>query len=137
MPAALAEKHLGWYKDLDLAYEKAEERVRAELQKEGFGILSEIRVHEKLKEKLGVTDFPKFTVLGACNPQLANVALRQERDVGLLLPCNVTLEDVGGGRTRVAIVKPRALVDPFTENIIVCGVADDATERLRRVAEAL
>ena len=128
---------LGWTKDIALPFDRAYDRVKAELQKEGFGVLSEIAVDQKLKEKLGVTDFPRYTVLGACNPALANVALRQERAIGLLLPCNVTLEDLGGGHTRVGVVNPRTLVDPFTKNIIVCGVADDATARLERVVKNL
>lgn len=131
------EPSLGWTKDLDLPFDHAAARVKDQLQKEGFGILSEIHVDAKLKEKLGVHDFPRYTVLGACNPALANVALRQERKIGLLLPCNVTLEDLGGGRTRVGVVNPRTLVDPFTKNIIVCGVADEATARLEKVVKAL
>lgn len=128
---------LGWTKDLDLPFEKADEHVRQELQKEGFGVLSEIKVHEKMKEKLGVTDFPRYHILGACNPQIANLTLRQERDMGLLMPCNVTLEEIAPSTTRVSVVRPRSLVEPFTENIIVCGAADEATERLERVVQRL
>lgn len=129
---------LGWTKDVDLPFDKAREHVEAELGEEGFGILSEIPVDEKLEAKLGVTDFPQYAILGACNPELANEALRQNRGVGLLMPCNVTLEAVDDGTTRVSFVRPEQLLDPwFGEDATICALAEGAEETLREVFERL
>ena len=78
----------GFSKTIDVPYEEAIEKVRAALKEEGFGVLSEIDIQEKLKEKLGV-DFRRYVILGACNPPLAYKTLQEELEIGLLLPCNV------------------------------------------------
>lgn len=132
------ETQLGWTKDLDLPFDKAREHVEQELGEEGFGILSEIPVDEKLEAKLGVTDFPRYAILGACNPELANEALRQNRGVGLLMPCNVTLEAVDDTTTRVGFVRPEQLLDPwFGDDATICALAEGAEETLHEVFERL
>ena len=70
-----------------------------------FGIISEIRMHEKLKEKLGV-EFKKYTILGACNPSYAYKALKLEDKIGTMLPCNVLVIDQGNGKTEIAAINP-------------------------------
>ena len=119
-----------------LPYEQAVERTREELSKEGFGILSEIDIAATLKKKLDV-DFRPYVILGACNPPLAHRALTAERDIGLLLPCNVIVyaadED---GETIVAAMDPEAALE-LTGNDEVREVARDVKARLQRVLEAV
>jgi uncharacterized protein (DUF302 family) len=80
----------GYRRELDMPFEDAVRHTRAALADEGFGILCEIDIKEKLKEKLGI-DFRKYVILGSCNPPLAFEALQEEIDLGLLLPCNVVV----------------------------------------------
>ena len=95
-------------KRVELSFAAAVEKVKAELAGEGFGILAEIDVRETLRKKLGV-DFPRYTILGACNPPNAKRSLELEPEVGLLLPCNVIVYEHDGG-THVAMVKPTKLL---------------------------
>lgn len=119
-----------------LTYDQALERTREELSKEGFGILSEIDVAATLKKKLDV-DFRRYVILGACNPPLAHRALTAERDIGLLLPCNVIVyaadED---GQSVVSAMDPEAALE-LTGNEEVREVARDVKARLQRVLEAV
>ena len=78
----------GYQKTIDLTFENVNEKIRESLMKVGFGIITEIDVQRTFKEKLGI-EYDRFQILGACNPGLANKALNIEREVGLLLPCNV------------------------------------------------
>lgn len=82
-------------------------RTKAALKAEGFGILTEINVQDTLKTKIGV-DFPRYVILGACNPTLAHEALKLEDKVGTMLPCNVVVRDAGNGQTEVAAIDPVA-----------------------------
>lgn len=81
--------------------------TREALSQEGFGVITEIDVRQTMKAKLG-EDFRPYTILGACNPRLAYEALQLEDKVGIMLPCNVIVQDAGGGRTEVAAVDPVA-----------------------------
>src|SRR5512147_2439352 len=92
----------GFTKTIDVPYEEAIEKVRAALAKEGFGVLTQIDLKDKFKEKLGV-DFRPYVILGACNPALAYESLQQEMEIGLLLPCNVIVYEQDG-RTVVSAV---------------------------------
>lgn len=121
---------------LDLSFGEAVERTKNALKAEGFGVLSEIDLQEKLREKLGVEVDP-YLILGACNPPLAYKALRAEPEIGLLLPCNVIVYATSGGRTVVAAVDPEAMLSVVGENVAVAELGQDARGRLQRVIESL
>lgn len=119
-----------------LPYARALERTREELAKEGFGVLTEIDVAATLKRKLDVT-FRPYMILGACNPPLAHRALTLERDIGLLLPCNVVVYAADEpGKSVVAAMDPIAALE-FTGNQQIRTVAQEARTRLERVLGAL
>ena len=94
-------------KTIDGPFEAAVERVKAELKKEGFGVLTEIDVRKTLKEKLGA-EFRNYRILGTCNPPNAYKALLAEDKIGLMLPCNVILQELAGGRVEAAAIDPVA-----------------------------
>jgi uncharacterized protein (DUF302 family) len=122
-------------KTVDLPPEDAEARVRDELQKEGFGVLTEIDVAATLKKKLDV-DVRPYKILGACNPPAAHRALQAEDKIGTMLPCNVILQEDGEGRTEVAAVDPVASMQSV-ENEDLRPVAEEIRERLRTVIDRL
>ncbi|MCH8978420.1 MAG: DUF302 domain-containing protein [Armatimonadetes bacterium] len=126
---------LGFSVTLDEGFEKAEARTREALKAEGFGIISEIDIKAVLKEKIDA-DFHPYTILGACNPHLAKKALDAAPEVGLLLPCNVTVEQVDGG-TRVTAIDPIVMLDVIGENPAIKEVAEDARPRLMRAIASL
>jgi len=117
------------------SYEDAVTRVTEALKQEGFGILTQIDVKDTLKKKLNV-DFPKYVILGACNPPLAHRALSAETEIGLLLPCNVIVYEGKDGRTVVAAQDPDAAL-AIVGNPQIDPIAADARERLVRVIESL
>jgi uncharacterized protein (DUF302 family) len=119
-------------------YNQSLERVIAALKAEGFGVLTRIDIHDAFKEKLGV-DFRPYTILGACNPPLAHKALSSRPDAGLLLPCNVIVEETAEGGTLVRIVDPAAMMRAggFEDDPVLQEVGSEAEQRLKRVAEAL
>jgi len=94
-------------KKISSDFDQAVGQVREALKKSGFGVLSEIDIHEKLKEKLDV-DFRKYKILGACNPPFAYKALQQEDKIGTMLPCNVIVQELGENDVEVAAVDPVA-----------------------------
>jgi uncharacterized protein (DUF302 family) len=122
---------------LDQPYDQALTSVTAALKEEGFGVLTQIDVKHTLKEKIGL-DFEPYAILGVCNPPLAHQALSSDPLMGLLLPCNVTVREVGG-KSEVSIINPETMLsfDIFRENQAVRQVAEEARQRLARVAAAL
>lgn len=124
--------------ELPLASEAALARVTDGLKAEGFGIITRIDAHTTFREKLGVT-FRPYTILGACNPTLAHQALSIRPEVGLLLPCNVTVESAGDDRSRVRILDPAAMValGGLGKDREIVALMNDARDRLRRVAGEL
>jgi uncharacterized protein (DUF302 family) len=126
----------GFGTTVDLPYAQAVERVREELGKEGFGVLTEIDVAATLKKKIDV-DFRPYIILGACNPPLAHQALSAEPDIGLLLPCNVVVyADEREGRSVVAAMDPQAAL-ALADNPAVEPIAADVRARLQRVLEGV
>ncbi len=113
----------------------AETRVSEALKAEGFGVLTEIDVKATLKKKLDV-DFRPYKILGACNPPLAYRALQAAPEVGLLLPCNVTVSYVEDNVTDVSLVDPLTMLDVISQPDLQ-AVAAEARARLDRVAAAL
>jgi len=115
----------------NLSYDEALEKVKEELKKEGFGVLTEIDVKDTLKNKLDV-DFKKYKILGACNPHLAHQALQAEDKIGALLPCNVIVEEHENGEVEVSAIDPLPTMG-MMDNPNVKDVAIAAQEKLNRV----
>ena len=92
---------------IDRGFDQTVADVRTALAGQGFGVLTEIDVKATMKAKIG-EDFRPYTILGACNPAMAHKALQMEDKVGAMLPCNVIVQDLGGGRTEVAAIDPVA-----------------------------
>jgi uncharacterized protein (DUF302 family) len=113
----------------------AVKRVTAALKSEGFGVLTEIDVKDTFKQKLDV-DFRPYKILGACNPTLAHRALTTASEVGLLLPCNVTVTLMDDNRIQVAVTDPLVMMNVILDEELT-AIAQQASERLNRVLEAL
>ena len=126
---------LGIRTRLSLPYEQAVQKTTEALKAEGFGVLTEVDVQATLKQKLNA-DFRRYVILGACNPPLAHRALSANLDVGLLLPCNVTVYEEDGGAV-VTAVDPMAMLGVMKDDQVVCEVAEEARARLIRVIESL
>jgi uncharacterized protein (DUF302 family) len=107
-------------KKVKMTFDEAVSRVTEELQKGGFGILTEINVKETLKKKLNV-DFQQYKILGACNPSLAYQALQAEDKIGLMLPCNVIVQEKSAGEIEVSAIDPiasmQAIKNPALEQV--------------------
>jgi len=120
---------------VDIPYVLAVEKVREALAEEGFGVLTEIDVKATLKEKLDV-DFKPYIILGACNPPLAYKTLQIEEQIGLMLPCNVVVQEGEDGKTGVSAISPEDVMRPVG-NEELAPIANEVSERLQRVLEAL
>jgi uncharacterized protein (DUF302 family) len=122
-------------KKVKMAFEEAVVRITEELKKEGFGVLTEIDVKETLKKKLNV-DFQQYKILGACNPPFAYQALQAEDKIGLMLPCNVIVQEKSAGEIEISAVDPvasmQAIQNPKLEN-----VAKQVQAKLKKVIENL
>ncbi|MFT4604921.1 MAG: hypothetical protein ACI9W4_001660 [Rhodothermales bacterium] len=119
---------------LAMSMDEADAATREALRAEGFGVLTEIDIQATLKKKINA-DFRPYRILGACNPPLAHQALQSEGHIGLMLPCNVIIQEVEGGM-EVAAVDPVASM-AAVENDDLGPVATEVRERLRRVIESL
>lgn len=120
---------------LEQSFDQVIGRVREELKKEGFGVLTEINVTDTLKEKLDV-DFRNYQILGACNPPFAHQALLEEDKVGTMLPCNVIVQEHGASSVEVSAVDPVASMQAV-ENIKLRKVAEQIRAKLESVIENL
>ncbi len=122
-------------KIINESFDKAIVKVILSLKNEGFGVLTEIDVKETLKKKLDV-DFQKYRILGACNPSLAYQALKTENKIGIMLPCNVIVQETLEGQAEVAAVDPVASMKAI-ENPALLEIANQVQEKLRKVIESL
>ncbi len=125
----------GFYVTLPGPLEAVQGRVVEALKEEGFGVLTEIDVQAALKAKLGVERRP-YRILGACNPALANRALEADPDIGLLLPCNVVVQELEDGQVRVGFMDPAAVLN-LVEQPGVDELAGEVRGRLERVRDRL
>jgi uncharacterized protein (DUF302 family) len=122
-------------KPIDLPFEEAIQHVTAELKKEGFGVLTEIDVKATLKKKLDV-DFRNYRILGSCNPPFAYQALQAEPHIGLMLPCNVVVQEDENGQTIVSAIDPLASMQAV-ENETLGEVAEQVKAKLQKVIESV
>ena len=120
-------------KEIELNFEEAIVRVTEELKKEGFGVLTEIDVKATLKKKLDV-DFRNYRILGACNPPFAHQALLAEPHIGLMLPCNVVVQEGENGKTLVSAIDPTASMQAVN-NPSLGEVAEQVQSKLQKVIE--
>lgn len=118
---------------VELSFDDAVVRVTEELKKEGFGVLTEIDMQATLKKKLDV-DFRPYKILGACNPPFAYKALQAEQNIGLLLPCNVIVQDAGNGKTEISAIDPLVSMSNV-ENPALEPVAAEIKAKLQRVIQ--
>lgn len=128
---------MGYYfsKILPLAFEQAVKRTTEALKEGGFGIITEIDVKDTLKKKINV-DFRNYRILGACNPALAYEALQIEDKVGTMLPCNVVVQEIDGGKTEVAAIDPVASMQAI-DNQRLKQAAEQVRAELKKVIESL
>ena len=122
-------------KIIDASFDEAIKKATEGLKKEGFGVITEINMQTKLKEKLDV-DFKRYTILGACNPTFAYKALQTEDKIGTMLPCNVLVIEQGVNKIEIAAVNPIASMQAIT-NPDLGEVAQEVTNKLRSVIENL
>lgn len=119
----------------NVSFDEAVAKVTEELKKEGFGVISEINLHEKFKEKLDI-DFRKYRILGACNPASAFKALQQEDKIGTMLPCNVIIQVLSDAQIEVAAVDPVASMQAI-ENENLASIANEIRAKLKKVIESM
>jgi len=122
-------------KTLKVSFDEAIAKVTEALKKDGFGIITEIDVKETLKKKLSV-DFRKYKILGACNPPFAYKALQLEDKIGLMMPCNVIVQELPGGKVEVAAIDPVASM-AAVKNTKLGEVGKEVSAKLKAVIDNL
>ena len=124
----------GYKKKVNATFDEALQRTKEELQKEGFGVLTEIDVKAILQKKLNV-EFDNYMILGACNPPFAYQALEAEKDIGLLLPCNVIVYE-HKGKTFVSAILPTVAMS-MVDNEKLRGIAIQVEQKLKKVVDSI
>jgi uncharacterized protein (DUF302 family) len=122
-------------KTLTVGFDEAVYRTTEALKHEGFGIITDIDIKDTLKKKINV-DFRSYRILGACNPTLAHEALQIEDKVGTMLPCNLVVQDIGGGRTEVAAIDPVASMQAI-DNPRLKSAAEQVQAKLKKIIDSL
>jgi len=129
------ETKFGFGKPVDSDFDDTIDRVTQALEAEGFGVLAEIDVAAKLREKLGAK-MGQYRILGACNPSLAQKAIQAVPEIGLLLPCNVLVREIGDGKVHVSFMDPSSVLS-LVDHPDVEGLAAEIRERLQRACDTL
>jgi len=124
----------GYTKELNLAFDEAVKKVTEELKKAGFGIITQIDLKAKFKEKLGI-DFKKYLILGACHPTSAHQAILAEENIGLMLPCNVIVYEKEG-KTIISIIKPTVAME-MIKNEELKKIASEVEGKLKQVFDTI
>ena len=124
----------GYKKQVKASYEETVQKTRAELKKEGFGVLTEIDVRATLKEKLNV-DYDNYIILGACNPPFAYQAFQAEKDIGLLMPCNVIVYEQDG-ETFVSTMLPTVVMSVINNDKLE-SVGNEIEQKLKKVVDSV
>ena len=122
-------------KTLNHTFDEALAKVKSALEAQGFGIISEIDLTSKFKEKLGV-DFRNYRILGACNPKLAYQAIQQEEKIGVMLPCNILVQEHGAGQVEVTAINPMETM-AAVNNQNLEAIAREVSEKLQSVITSL
>ena len=123
-------------RSLHADFDTAIERTAAALKTEGFGLLSDIDVKATMKAKLGIDDFGRYRILGACNPPIAHAALAAEPSIGVMLPCNVVVRETSGGHVEIAAINPVVAIGAIG-NLALDGLAQDVAAKLARAIAAI
>ena len=118
---------------LETEFDAAIRRTTAALRLEGFGILTDIDVKATMKEKLGIGDFPRYRILGACNPPIAHAALTAEPAIGVMLPCNVIVREMANGQIEIAAINPVAAIGAIGNSALTRLAADVAAKLTKAV----
>ena len=124
----------GYKRKVDYPFEEAQKKLREELPKEGFGVLTEIDIKATLKKKLD-TDFDNYIIFGTCNPPFAYRALQAEKDIGLLLPCNIIVYE-DSGQTYISAIVPTVAMS-MVENQRLADIAVEVGAKLKKVIDSV
>ena len=122
-------------KNLNRSFDDTRKYVEEQLKQYGFGVVSEIDLHEKFKTRLGV-DFRKYKILGACSPKHAHKAISSEEQIGLMLPCNLVLQEINQGETKVSVIDPIASMQAV-QNPALESTASEIQRLLKEFIEKL
>jgi uncharacterized protein (DUF302 family) len=138
MNAAQTEQQkYGISRTVEMNFDEAREKTVEALKNEGFGVLSEIRLDKKFKEKLGI-DFRRYVILSACNPPLAHRTLQEDINIGLLLPCNVVVyESDDANKSVVAAIDAKKMMSVVGEKPEIEEVTNEVNDKLRRAIEQI
>jgi uncharacterized protein (DUF302 family) len=123
-------------KKLRIPFDVAIDKISESLREQGFGVLTSIDVKETLKKKLDV-DFRNYRILGACNPKFAHRALSLEPHIGVMLPCNVVVQDAGDGVVEISAINPMETMDKTVGTQALKEIATEVSERLRNAIDSI
>jgi uncharacterized protein (DUF302 family) len=122
-------------KKVDKSYDESRDLIEKKLKEKGFGIVSEIDLHEKFKEKLNI-DFRRYKIIGACNPKYAHMAIDIEDQIGLMLPCNMVIQERGKDSVEISAIDPVASMQAV-ENPKLLEMAQEIRSQLKSLIESI
>lgn len=123
-------------KKLNLPFHAVVDKITGNLKEQGFGVLTSIDIKDTLKKKLG-TDFRNYVILGACNPGFAYKAISLEPHIGVMLPCNIVIQDFGKDQVEVSAINPMETIEKRVGNEKLHEIAAELSNRLRKVVDNL